>query len=206
MILEGGGGQVVQAAGVGLLDPLLPLKHAQVAERLEEEELDRVDVGIGALGGSGSCSTPGSVSSSGKKGKGSSNMGLVSATDMDGREVTSGIKGLVTRLIEPQGLRRLSDPGRVAEYQGSRVDFKPAPGQYVCHTRCDIQRLEPCQPLAVDGPSPGSSRMSGIERRRQVQTFLGDGVLSSLAQRPLRVRLWPILYSFVWMRGSEHGN
>ena len=125
VILEGGGGQVVQAAGVGLLDPLLPLKHAQAGERLDEEELDRVDGGMGALGGSGSCLTPGSVSSSGKEGKGSSNMGLVSATDMDGREVTSGLKGLVTRVIELQGLRRLSDPGRVAEYQGTMVEFKP---------------------------------------------------------------------------------
>ena len=125
VILEGGGGQVVQAAGVGLLDSQLPLKHAQAGERWEEEELVRLDGGIGAPGGSGSCLTPGSVSSGGKEGKGSSNMGLVSATDMDGREVTSGLKGLVTRLIELQGLRRLSDPGRVAEYQGTMVEFKP---------------------------------------------------------------------------------
>ena len=126
VVLESGGGQVLQAAGVGPLDPLLPLKHAQAGERMEEEELDRLGGGTGAPGGSGSCSTPGSVSSSGKDGKGSSSMGLVSATDMDGREVTSGLKGLVTRLIELQGLRRLSDQGRLGEFQGTMVEFKPA--------------------------------------------------------------------------------
>ena len=41
VILESGGGQVLQAAGVGPLDPLLPLKHAQAGERMEEEEFDR---------------------------------------------------------------------------------------------------------------------------------------------------------------------
>jgi hypothetical protein len=51
VILESGGGQVLQAAGVGPLDPLLPLKHAQAGERMEEEELDRLSSGTGAPGG-----------------------------------------------------------------------------------------------------------------------------------------------------------
>ena len=109
VILESGGGQVLQAAGVGPLDPLLPLKHAQAGERMEEEELDRLSGGTGAPGGSGSCSTPGSVSSSGKDGKKSSSMGLFSVTVMDGDEVTSGLKGLATRLMELQELHKLSD-------------------------------------------------------------------------------------------------
>ena len=52
VILESGGGQVLQAAGVGPLeDPLLPLEHAQAGERMEEEELDRLSSGTGAPGG-----------------------------------------------------------------------------------------------------------------------------------------------------------
>ena len=125
VILDVGGCQVIQAAGMGPLDPLAPLKFAQQGERVESEELARLE-GARALGGSsGSCSTPGSVSSSGKEGKGSASTGLVSVTDLDGREVTSGLKGLVTRIIELQGIRRLCDQGRLSEYQGTTVEFRP---------------------------------------------------------------------------------
>jgi hypothetical protein len=77
----------------------MPLKIAQQGEKEEVEELARLE-SMRVLGGSGSCLTPGSVSSSGKEGKGSASTGLVSVTDLDGREVTSGLKGLVTRVIE----------------------------------------------------------------------------------------------------------
>ena len=124
VILGFGGGQVIQAAGIGPLDPLMPLKIAQQGEKEEGEELARLE-SMRVLGGSGSCLTPGSVSSSGKEGKGSASTGLVSVTDLDGREVTSGLKGLVTRVIELQGIRRLCDQGRLPEYQGTMVELRP---------------------------------------------------------------------------------
>ena len=124
VILGVGGGQVIQAAGVGPLDPLLPLKFAQEGEKEEQEEEERLEA-MRAPGGSGSSLTPGSVSSSSKEGKVGSNTGLVSVTDLDGREVTSGLKGLVTRLAELQGLRRLCDQGRLPEFQGAMVEFRP---------------------------------------------------------------------------------
>ena len=65
------------------------------------------------------------MSSSGKEEKGSASTGLVSVTDLDEREVTSGLKGLVTRVIELQGIRRLCDQGRLPEYQGTMVELRP---------------------------------------------------------------------------------
>jgi hypothetical protein len=67
------------------------------------------------------------VNSAEKDGKPESkgSAGEVRVVDLDGREVWSGLKGLITRMGQLAGIRRLADQGRLDEYQGVTVEFKP---------------------------------------------------------------------------------
>ena len=136
IVMRDGEGNCTHAAGVGILDKDAPLRAARLGE-FEELEIE-MDVPAeqdgsrsmgmltpGAVGGGQTLSGSGSASKEGKSEPNKSSSGEVRVIDLDGREVWSGLKGLVTRIGQLGGLRRLADQARLDEFQGVTVEFKP---------------------------------------------------------------------------------
>ena len=135
LVIRDGEDHCIQAAGIGILDKDAPLRAARLGESEELEVVVNVpaehgggdSIGMltpGAVGGGHMLPGCGSTSKEGKN-EPKSSSGEVRVIDLDGREVWSGLKGLVTRIGQLGDLRRLADQARLDEFQGVTVEFKP---------------------------------------------------------------------------------